>query len=113
VRKWSSVAVVAALAFCAAATTAGAGTTGRLSGFVRDANKQPLAGVNVAIPEARLGAITDAEGRFAIFNVPAGTYTVRVSLMGYAATTLTGVAIPADRTTTQDVTLQESAVQLQ
>ncbi|HKQ56562.1 MAG TPA: TonB-dependent receptor [Candidatus Eisenbacteria bacterium] len=112
VRKWSSVAVLAALALCGA-SAARAGTTGRLSGQVLDAKKQPLAGVNVAIPDARLGAITDAEGRYAIFNVPAGTYTVRVSLMGYAATTLTGVAIPADRTTTQDVTLQENAVQLQ
>jgi outer membrane receptor protein involved in Fe transport len=113
VGQWASVAVPAALALCLGAGSARAGTTGKLTGIVRDAKQQPLASVNVAVPEARLGTVTDAEGRYAIFNVPAGTYSLRVSLIGYATVTLTGVAIPADRTTTMDVTLQESAVQLQ
>ena len=34
-----------------------AGTTGKLSGRVLDQKKQPLAGANVAIPAARLGAV--------------------------------------------------------
>ena len=108
----SSVAGLAALALCLA-VVAHAGTTGKLSGVVRDAKKQPVAGVNVALPDARLGALTDSAGRYVIYNVPAGTYSMRVGMIGYATTTLTDVAIPADRTTTQDVTLQESAVTLQ
>jgi outer membrane receptor protein involved in Fe transport len=108
-----SVAAVATLALSLAVGTARAGTTGKVTGVVRDAKKQPLAAVNVALPEARLGAVTDAEGRYTIFNVPAGTYTLRVSLIGYAGVALTGVAIPADRTTTMDVMLQESAVPMQ
>jgi outer membrane receptor protein involved in Fe transport len=110
--QWSSVAGLAALALCVA-VAAHAGTTGKLSGVVRDAKKQPLAGANVALPDARLGALTDSAGRYVIYNVPAGTYNVRVGLIGYATTTLTDVAIPADRTTSQDVTLQESAVALE
>src|SRR5262245_40134207 len=110
---WSSVAIPAALALSLAATAAHAGTTGKLSGVVRDAKKQPLAGANVALPDARLGAITEADGSYVIYNVPAGTHSLRVGLIGYATTTLTDVAIPADRTTTLDVTLQETAVQLQ
>ena len=109
----ASVALPATLALCLAMGTAGAGTTGKLTGIVRDGKKQPLAAVNVALPEARLGTITDAEGRYTIFNVPAGTYTLRASLIGYATVALTGLAIPADRTTTMDVTLEETAVQLQ
>ncbi|MGH3861870.1 TonB-dependent receptor [Actinokineospora sp.] len=80
---------------------------------MRDGKKQPLAGANVALPEARLGTVTDNDGRYTIFNVPAGTYTLRVGLIGHATTVLTGVSIPADRTTAMDATLQESAVQLQ
>ena len=40
-----------------------AGTTGRLAGRVLDKKKQPLTGVNLVIPTARVGAATDAEGR--------------------------------------------------
>ena len=112
-RKVPSVATVAALALSLGITPVLAGTTGRVTGTVRDAKKQPLAGVNVALPEARLGTVTEADGRFAIYNVPAGTYTLRASLIGYATTALTGVAIPADRTTAVEVTLTESAVPLQ
>jgi len=54
-----------------------AGTTGTLTGHVVDAKKQPLAGVNLAIPLARTGAVTDAQGRYNIVNVPAGTYDVK------------------------------------
>src|SRR5206468_1781262 len=59
-----------------------------------------------------LGAASDPDGRYGILNVPAGTYLVKVSLIGYAATTVQNLAIPADRTTSLDVTLTESAVQL-
>ena len=56
------------------------GTTGKLAGTVTDAKRQPLTGVNIALPEARLGALTDAEGRYTIFNVPAGTHTLKANL---------------------------------
>src|SRR5262249_49441912 len=103
----------ATLALCLTATRAGAGTSGTLSGVVQDGKKQPLAGVNVTLPELRLGAITDATGRYTIFNVPAGTYTVKMALLGYPATTSNGGAVPADRTTTLDATLAETAVPMQ
>ena len=109
----SSVAAVATLALCLAATQVGAGTTGTLSGVVQDGKKQPLAGVNVTLPELRLGGVTDASGRYTIFNVPAGTYTVKMALLGYAATIFNGVAVSADRTTALDATLTEAAVPMQ
>jgi len=108
----ASVAVTAALALCSLAPDLRAGTTGKLSGVVRDAKKQPLPGANIILVGVPLGAASDADGRYSILNVPAGTYTVKVNLIGYAATTVQNLAIPADRTTTLDVTLTESAVQL-
>lgn len=42
-----------------------AGTTGKISGFVRDKeNNEPLPGVNVVIEGTRMGAATDNSGYF-------------------------------------------------
>lgn len=87
-----------------------AGTTGKLSGRVLDQKKQPLTGVNVAIPAARLGAATDADGRFVIIGIPAGTYEVKVSLLGYGPVAVQDVRISADNTTPLEVTLAEAPV---
>lgn len=95
------------------APAAFAGTTGRLVGRVTDAKGAPLAGVNVAIPAARVGAVTDAAGRYTIVNIPAGTYDVRVNLIGYQPTMIRSVVVSADQTATQDAKLTESAVALE
>jgi outer membrane receptor protein involved in Fe transport len=85
-----------------------AGTSGKLSGRVLDNKKQPLAGANLAIPSARLGALSDAEGRFAIIGIPAGTYEVKVNLLGYGPVVVQDVRISADNTTALDVELAEA-----
>ena len=85
-----------------------AGTTGKLSGRVLDKKKQPLAGANVAIPGARLGAASDAEGRFVIIGIPAGTYEVKVNLLGYGPVVVQDVRVSADNTTALDVELAEA-----
>lgn len=90
-----------------------AGTTGRLSGRVLDPAKQPLAGANVAIPAARTGAVTDNDGRYSIINVTAGTYEVRVSLIGYQTVLTKEVVISADNTSVLDLTLKPTPVQMQ
>ena len=41
------------------ASTAWAGTSGRIAGRIVDAKKQPLAGVTMAVVGVQLGAITD------------------------------------------------------
>src|SRR5919198_263717 len=74
----ASVAVTATLALCSLAPAPRAGTTGKLAGVVRDAKKQPLPGANVILVGVPLGAASDADGRYSILNVPAGTYTVKL-----------------------------------
>jgi outer membrane receptor protein involved in Fe transport len=105
--------VVALFLIALVTARAGAGTMGKVSGVVRDAKQQPLAGVNVALIGVPLGAISDLEGRYTILNVPAGTYSIKASLIGHQTTTVTGLSIPADRTTTQDFSLKEEAVALE
>ncbi len=87
-----------------------AGTTGKLAGRVIDTVKAPLGGVNVQIPGARLGAITETDGRFVVLGIPAGTYEVKVSLLGYRPTTIEEVVVSADHTTPLDVTLVTAPV---
>jgi len=90
-----------------------ASTTGKLSGLIVDAKKQPLVAVNVAIPALRVGAATDADGRFTIQQVPSGTYDVRVSLLGYQAQLVQGVVVSADNTAYVNVTLTEAPIAVQ
>jgi len=96
-----------------AASSAWAGTTGRIAGRILDAKKQPLPGVTVAMIGVQLGAITDENGQFTILNIPSGTYSVRAALLGYRAITTTNLLVSADETTRLDLVLQEEAVQLQ
>src|SRR5262245_29281314 len=88
------------------------GTTGRLSGTIRDSQKQPLGGANIILVGVPLGAAADMDGRYSILNIPAGTYSVKASLIGHTPTTITNVVISADRAVTLDIVLQESAVQI-
>ena len=88
-----------------------AGTTGKLTGRVLDAKKQPLPGVNVAVPLGRVGAITDDKGRFVIVNIPSGTYEVKINLLGYRPIAIQNVSVSADLTTElDDVAMVEAPV---
>src|SRR5688572_10036502 len=61
-----------------------AGTTGQISGVVRDAKSgEPIGLATVTIPDLKRGAVTDAQGNYFILNLPPGKYTVRVALLGY------------------------------
>ena len=51
-------------------------------GYVFDENKQALVGTNVILKETLQGIAANQDGYFSM-QVPVGTYTVRVSFMGY------------------------------
>ncbi len=104
------LAVVAAMV--ALAPLALAGTTGKLSGRVTNEKKEPLPGVNVRIEGQRLGAISDDQGEFFIIGIPAGTYTVRMNIVGYAPFAATNVQVAPDFTTTLNGQLRIDAVQM-
>jgi len=97
---------VVSLALCCllllAALPLHAGTTGTLSGRVLDADGKPVAAATVLVVGTRLGAYSDAEGKFLILNVAPGTYEVKASRLGFNAVTVTGVVVSADNTTRLD-----------
>jgi TonB-linked SusC/RagA family outer membrane protein len=83
-----------------------------VSGTVRGSNGTPLANAVVSIPTLRVGATTDAEGRYR-FTVPAtaaGQVAVSVRRIGYLPGAATISA--AGGSVNQDFTLQVSATEL-
>lgn len=92
-----------------AAAQAGGGT---LAGRVVDAATQaPLSGAQVVVDGTTRRAATNAEGRFEITGVPAGTVTVRASTLGYGSATRQ-VAITAGQRAEVTIALSVQALQL-
>ena len=70
-----------------------------MSGKIIDADtKEPLIGANIIILNTNLGAATDIEGNYFILNITPGTYSVKVSYVGYAPKTIEDVRVVANIT---------------
>ncbi len=88
-----------------------AGTTGKIAGSVTEqGHGEPLAGANVTVVGTRLGASTGPDGSYFILNVPPGVYDLRVTLIGYASTTVKNVRVEVDRTAKIDIQAASSTV---
>jgi hypothetical protein len=99
----------AALIFLSA--VAFAGTTGKISGTVKDTKTgEPLPSVNVVVEGTSLGAATNPDGYFAIINVPPGRYKVVANLVGFKATAAINVRVDIDQTTELNLGLVEEAI---
>ncbi|HEX2090772.1 MAG TPA: TonB-dependent receptor [Longimicrobiaceae bacterium] len=61
---------------------------GVVEGTVRNEHGTPLAQVQVILPRTGRSAVTDAAGRFALRGVPAGSYRLTASLLGYTPAVL-------------------------
>lgn len=62
------------------------GNTGSVAGQVSLADQAPPDGVDIFIPGTAFIAKTDAQGAFALPNLPTGTYTLQASKSGYFST---------------------------
>ncbi|MFH1198045.1 MAG: carboxypeptidase-like regulatory domain-containing protein [bacterium] len=90
-----------------------AGTTGKLTGSITDASSgEPLIGANIVVEGTSLGAATDYEGNYVILNIRPGSYSVRISSIGYKSTVVEDVRIVVDRTTNISLSLEPTSVQL-
>ena len=69
-------------------------TTGKIAGIVQEADTgEPLVGANVLIEETSLGASVDVDGTFFVINVPPGSYTVSIEMLGYETAELSKLSI--------------------
>ena len=93
------------------ASFAFAGITGKITGRVTDVSTgQPLIGANILIEGTSIGAATDYDGYFVILNIPPTTYTVKVSMIGYAEYLVENVRVEIDLTTKLNPELSTEAV---
>ena len=87
-------ALMAALVILMAAPWAWGAVTGVVAGAVTDQETgAALSGATVSLVGTELSTVTDSRGRFVITNVPPGTYTVGVSLIGYTEAQVTDVVV--------------------
>ncbi len=87
---------------------------GKLEGVVTDASlNDPLPGVNLILEGTYFGAATDFEGNYQIENITPGTYTVKVSLIGYKTIQYTGITISSNKTTQLDVNMEETVLTME
>jgi outer membrane receptor protein involved in Fe transport len=100
------VAGLAVVVLCAVFANAAQAQTGKLTGIVTDAQSgAPLEGAQVILQGTGITALTGANGRFFVVNVPPATYTVLVRRIGYTSAEVHNVVIQIDVTRTVDVEL--------
>lgn len=91
--------------------------TGNLNGEAVDRNTQALLeGITVRLIGTELGAVTDKNGSFEIFDIPAGTYEVRFSDVAYETYIESNVVIAPGKTAVlqaelQNITIDEVVVE--
>jgi hypothetical protein len=89
--------------------SAGAQTTGRIQGRVKDADERGLPGVRVTIESDQLQgcrtARTEADGQFRLTSLPPGRYDVLFQRDGYTPVSNPGVKVSLDRSATLEVTI--------
>lgn len=106
------VTAMTLLGLALAAPLAAAQQAGTVAGTVTDqATSQPVAGARVQLGNTNIAAVTNVEGRYTLRNVPAGSYEVRVSVIGFASATQT-VTLAAGGIANADFVLKQAVVSL-
>ena len=98
------------LCFIILSTNIFAGSTGKLTGSIKDDQGNSLAGVNIYLEGSAIGTASNTDGKYRIINIPAASYTIVVSYVGYQTIKMTDVVINADHTTTLDFNMEISAL---
>ena len=102
---------LALLAFLSLATAADA-QTGKLAGRILDATTgEPLFGATVFVLDTERGASADLDGYYSVIGLRPGTYSVRVSLIGYGTTVIENVRMQINQTTRLDAELASETVE--
>ncbi|MEO8620208.1 MAG: TonB-dependent receptor [bacterium] len=104
-------AIALAILVAGARASRAQGATGSIQGVVRS-ETGPLEGANVSIVGTPLGALTHADGRYSIVNIPPGAHTLRVVRLGFTRRDLP-IAITTGQALTQNIDLKEAAVSLE
>ena len=108
------IVAVAVMASLQNASWAQPQLTSTLSGFVRDSSDGehlPNAAVAIAVENRTMGALSNAEGYYAIPDIPAGTWVVTASYIGYTTQRDT-LALAAGQALRWDIELERQALEM-
>lgn len=88
--------------------------TGRIIGRVVVAGTaRAVTGAQVFVNDGVAGTLSDLNGRYVLTGVPVGAVDVTVQALGYGTKTVTGVRVAADEVTSVDITVEETAVEIE
>lgn len=75
---------------------------------------EPIPSVNIVIIEKpNIGTSSNVQGDFNIKNVDVGTYSLKISAVGYTQKIITNIVVTTGRTTPATISLDESAVEVE
>ncbi|MCF7823521.1 MAG: TonB-dependent receptor [Candidatus Marinimicrobia bacterium] len=85
--------------------------SGIISGTITDLDtQQPLPGANVMLDGTSMGAATNLEGYYEIRNVPLGSYTIRINMIGYKSVARANVHALANRPGSVNISLEPTVL---
>lgn len=88
--------------------------TGRIVGRIVDAETgRGISDAGIQLVGTTMGVTSGLDGRYSLGNVPAGTVTLQVRLLGYQPKTVTGLQLGAGASLEQDISLSPATVQLE
>ena len=118
-RQWRTaiaLTIVASFAFgIVTPQVAFAGTTGTITGTVRDSSTgAPIANVRVsaAAPSGTASSTTNGQGFFALQSLIPDTYTVSFQGAGYEPVSIAGITVQQDQTVSQDQRLNKALTEI-
>jgi outer membrane receptor protein involved in Fe transport len=87
--------------------------TGRIVGRVIEARSgRPLGHAAIQLVGTTRGVSTTEDGRFTLGEIPAGTVTLHIRLLGYQPKTVTGILLRPDGVVEQNISLEETVTEL-
>src|SRR5512140_3784325 len=87
------------------------GGSGRIQGRITDEKGDPVPFANIVVQNSRMGAASDATGQFVMANVPAGTYTLVASSVGFRNRSAS-VTVAEGQTVTRNFGMTSDALNL-
>lgn len=85
--------------------------SGNVQGAISDENGLYLPGANVFITSISKGAITDFDGKFTLVDIPEGTYSLKVTYLGYQDLD-EQVIVNSNQTTELSLSIQQKTMEL-